>query len=113
MSGRPEGTGYLLRMRQWLVTLLVHVTIVTFFCLSMTVVLWGPTIGANIGAGFMQFFLAGLGMPWSLLWFLGVLPEQREFVTTVLLISFALLNVLLHAAVAVVRTRPSRPRVAA
>jgi len=72
--------------------------------------LWGPQPDANIGAGLVQLLLAGLGMPWSLLTFGGVLSEQRDCVETLKFVSFALVNLLLHGVLALVRTRPGRTR---
>lgn len=64
-------------MRPWLYSLLIHLGLVTAACFVLVVMLWGPQPDANIGAGMLQFIvLAGLALPWSLLWFLGVLPDS-------------------------------------
>jgi len=95
-------------VRPWLISLVVHICVLTGVCLLLTGMLWGPQPDANIGAGLVQLLLAGLGMPWSLLTFSGVLPEQRDYVETLELLSFALVNLLLHGALALVSTRRTR-----
>lgn len=98
-------------MRAWLVSLVAHVGVVAVACFLLAGMLWNPTpADANIGAGMVWLFLIGaLALPWSALTFSGVLPEQRDSVEMILFISFALFNVLLHGAVALVRTRPMTP----
>lgn len=93
-------------MRAWLISLLIHLSLITGACFVLTLMLWGPQPDANIGAGMLQFtVLAGLALPWSLLWFSGVLPEQRDSVETLVFISFALFNVILHGVMALLMTR--------
>ena len=77
--------------------LLVHVLVVTLLTAFLTLTLFvGEVADANIGGGAAMLALAGLGMPWSLLYFFGVIPEERDFGETSLFIIFALCNVLIH-----------------
>lgn len=98
-------------MRGWLISLLIHISLVAIACLLLAVTMWGPQPGANIGAAMVWLFgLGGLALPWSLLTFGGLLPEQRDAVEMILFIAFALLNVLLHGVAALWWTRPNRAR---
>lgn len=98
-------------MRAWLASLVTHVGVVAVACFLLAGMLWGPQPDANIGAGMVWLFLLGtLALPWSALTLSGVLPEQRDSVEMILFIAFALFNVLLHGAIALVRTRPGRAK---
>lgn len=98
-------------MRVRLVLLLIHLSLVAGACFLMTVFLWGPQPpDANFGAAALQYIVvAGLALPWSLLWFLHVLPEQSNSVDMLMFVSFALLNVILHGVITLVVTRRRRP----
>jgi len=75
--------------------ILVHVLVVTLATMWLTLTLFAGH-GANIGAGVAVLAPAGLGMPWSLLYFSGAIPEERDFGEASLFITFALCNVLIH-----------------
>ena len=91
------------------VLLIFHVAVVTTFTAFLAVALRGPVIGANIGAGLAMLTLALLGLPWSLLVLLRVLPEERDFAETSLYITFALVNVLIHGLLTLWLIRRRRP----
>lgn len=68
----------------------------------------GPVGGANIGAGLALLLIGGLGLPWSLLDLMGVLPNWRQPAETSFLVTCALLNVLLHGALSLFLMRRRR-----
>ncbi len=98
--------------RRWpLITLVCHALVLAALVALYAVTLaTAPRWTANIGGGLLLFGgVAALGLPWSLLVWLGVLRTNPQEYETVLLIAFALLNLSLHGLVALylARRRPS------
>ena len=64
---------------------------------------------ANIGAGMLLYFgLGGLGLPWSLLFFLGVFDNQRGNFEAALIMACAMTNLFIHGLLALYLNRRGR-----
>jgi hypothetical protein len=83
-----------------------HATVVTALIAVLTYMLSQPAVGANIGAGIMLLVVGGLGLPWSLVYLLqGATAEYRDSVETLIIVTSALVNVVLHGFIALFLTR--------
>ena len=96
------------RGRWPVVTLTIHAAVVTAVTAYLAQSLHGSVIGANIGAGMALMGLAVVGLPWSLLALFGVVDVQRQSFETALLITFALVNLVLHGIFGLLLTRRNR-----
>lgn len=108
-SGRSRYIGSVGRAgSRWpLITLTCHLFVVTAVTAGYTLItLFDKPFDANIGGGLLLFGGVGaLGLPWSLLVFLGVVDPGSDHSMTALIITFALSNLLIHALLALYLTR--------
>lgn len=95
-----------MKARSWFVSLLLHIVLLTCVTSFLGVALaYSVPADANIGAGVASFVHGLLGLPWSLMLFFEIIPEQPQFAESVLLIVFSLANLLIHALVALSASR--------
>ena len=91
-----DNSGRAAPLRVSSVLLAIHAAVVLILVATFVVMLRGPQVDANIGAGLMMLLLLPLGVPWSFAFFLpGVSGHQADLIIA----AAAIVNLVLHALV--------------